>query len=43
MGAGRFTNKIVVITGGTSGIGLPAARSNFEETVVRKDPCQQSR
>jgi hypothetical protein len=25
---GRFTNKIVVITGGTSGIGLAAARQS---------------
>jgi NAD(P)-dependent dehydrogenase (short-subunit alcohol dehydrogenase family) len=33
---GRFTNKIVVITGGTSGIGLAAARQFIKEgaTVV---------
>ena len=43
MGAGHFTNKVVVVAGGTSGIGLAAAGSDFEETVVRKDPCQQSR
>ena len=28
---GRFTNKIVVITGGTSGIGLAAARQFIKE------------
>ena len=43
MGAGHFTNKVVVVAGGTSGIGLPVAGSDFEETVVRKDLCQQSR
>jgi NAD(P)-dependent dehydrogenase (short-subunit alcohol dehydrogenase family) len=28
---GRFTNKIVLITGGASGIGLAAARQFIEE------------
>jgi NAD(P)-dependent dehydrogenase (short-subunit alcohol dehydrogenase family) len=31
---GRFTNKIVVITGGTSGIGLAAARQFIKESAT---------
>ena len=36
MGVGRFTNKIAVIAGSTSGIGLAAARQFIKEgaTVV---------
>jgi NAD(P)-dependent dehydrogenase (short-subunit alcohol dehydrogenase family) len=40
----RFTNKIVVITGGTSGIGLAAARRFIEEgaRVVVTGRCSKS-
>jgi hypothetical protein len=34
---GRFTNKIVVITGGTSGIGLAAARQFIKEAAIPPD------
>jgi hypothetical protein len=38
---GRFTNKIVVITGGTSGIGLAAARHRRDPGRSRQPhrPC----
>jgi len=41
---GRFTNKIVVITGGTSGIGLAATRQFIREgaTVVAIGRSQRS-
>jgi heterodisulfide reductase subunit A-like polyferredoxin len=41
-GTGRFTNNIAVITGGTSGIGLAAARQFIKEgakvVVIGRSP-----